>query len=729
MAGVVGYDELRLRIDWGEGRMLRVLATVEQAEASGTFTLPFNELQLENFVLRAGRSRGRRGDSGSALADAKRFGGELFQAVFSGQVRDLYHDALTRAEGAGRGLRVTLCLSGAAELMDVPWEYLYDAPNFLAASAFTPVVRYLDLPRASRVLRVEPPINILAMVSSPAELEALDVPRERDNLERALADLLEQGAVMLHWLERPTLTALLSELQSGECHVLHYIGHGYYDAGSERGVLILEDDNGRSRDVDGDELGQILHDHRSLRLAVLNACEGARTGRNDPFAGVAESLVRRDIPAVVAMQFEITDEAAILFAGGFYRAVAAGLPVDAALARGRLAIFAGRRDGIEWGTPVLFMRVADGRIFDLPEAPAAASGTTTPESPGALIPPAAVTATNLPATTAIRAAPDTAATAHFETGSRNRASPQRAPRRLLMLIGAALVPFAGVGGAAILTSGAPASSPFGNYASKLCDLVAEQTTASVGEEQMFDSHMRVASDWQQAGQAIEGQVNGMIDDLNKARPDLGAIETSSVTAAEITAAQQATTAVGTSLDALHGYVANLAGVHDGANLVTAVKTYDANSEPQVATEQAILDAKVMLLRPGCSLPTVPNPKPVVLEWGVSRNGAATGPGATTGGNDASRSDPNGPSYTSLIPAAPQPIRPPTRPFLTLSHLPPPYGGPTTPTTSGSGVTPGSGTTTTQPGSNTTTTSGPGSNTNTTTTKPSVLAPNGGPKTP
>ena len=64
------------------------------------------------------------------------------------------------------------------------------------------------------------------------------------------------------------------------------------------------------------------------------------------------------------MQFEISDEAAIVFAGGFYEPFAAGSPVDASLAAARLAMLAERSDDIEWGTPVLFMRVADGRIFD-----------------------------------------------------------------------------------------------------------------------------------------------------------------------------------------------------------------------------------------------------------------------------------------------------------------------------------------------------------------------------
>ena len=336
--------------------------------------LPFNELELENFILKVSRPRGRRRIDSSAIADARSFGGRLFAALFQGAIHDLYRDAVSHARGEDRGVRITLCLSGSPELIDVPWEYLFDEPDFLAVSAFTPVVRYLDLPRAHRPLLVEPPLRLLGIVSSPADFERLDVERERDNLQRALSSLTGTGAVELHWLERPTLGGLLKALQADTFHALHYIGHGSYDRDSERGVLLFEDDSGWARPVSGDKLGMVLHDFSSLRLAVLNACEGARTARSDPFAGVAGALVQRDIPAVVAMQFEISDEAAIVFAGGFYEPLAAGAPVDASLAAARLAMLAERSDDIEWGTPVLFMRVPDGRIFDLGDddhAPAA----------------------------------------------------------------------------------------------------------------------------------------------------------------------------------------------------------------------------------------------------------------------------------------------------------------------------------------------------------------------
>jgi hypothetical protein len=85
------------------------------------------------------------------------------------------------------------------------------------------------------------------------------------------------------------------------------------------------------------------------------------------------------------MQFEITDRAAVVFGGEFYAALADGYPVDSALAEARKAIFADQND-VEWGTPVLFMRVADGRIFDV----AASETPVLPETTPVVPPPPAV---------------------------------------------------------------------------------------------------------------------------------------------------------------------------------------------------------------------------------------------------------------------------------------------------------------------------------------------------
>jgi hypothetical protein len=112
------------------------------------------------------------------------------------------------------------------------------------------------------------------------------------------------------------------------------------------------------------DLALLLDDHFFLRLAFLNSCEGARGSPRDAFSSTAATLVRSGIPAVVAMQYEITDKAAIEFSRSFYEALADGLPVDAVVAEARTAIKMG--SALEWGTPVLYMRSEDGLIFDIP---------------------------------------------------------------------------------------------------------------------------------------------------------------------------------------------------------------------------------------------------------------------------------------------------------------------------------------------------------------------------
>jgi hypothetical protein len=63
------------------------------------------------------------------------------------------------------------------------------------------------------------------------------------------------------------------------------------------------------------------------------------------------------------MQFPISDDAAITFGGGLYRALAEGDPVDAAVAEGRVAITLEHEESLEWATPVLFSRLASGMIL------------------------------------------------------------------------------------------------------------------------------------------------------------------------------------------------------------------------------------------------------------------------------------------------------------------------------------------------------------------------------
>ena len=351
------------------GLRARVLGS-PAGEAAMDFSLPFNADKLENFVLRLGRTRRsvRRAES-SELQAAKTFGAALFAAVFSGEIGACFARSAEEAHKRGAGLRIRLRVM-AAEAVDVPWEYLYNPAmnRFLALSIHTPLVRYIDLPERVRPVKVTSPLRALVMISSPRDYPALDVESEWKKLTGSLAHLIEKGLVAIDRLDEATLSALQRRLRTSRYNIFHFIGHGEFDVDSQEGVLILEGPNQRGHRVGSQYLGMLLHDHNPLRLAILNACEGARTSRVDPFAGSAQTLVQQGIPAVIAMQFEIADDVAGTFAHEFYGAVADGYPIDAAVTEARKAIFAGGRD-VEWGTPVLYLRAPDGQIFTMQASP------------------------------------------------------------------------------------------------------------------------------------------------------------------------------------------------------------------------------------------------------------------------------------------------------------------------------------------------------------------------
>lgn len=355
------------------GTGYRVLVDSPAGQATLNFSSPFSEAELENLLLEIGQTPVRVRGSGSPekMQAAQDFGGRLFDAVFAGEVLVCFRSSENEAKAQNHRLRIRLRLSEVPELAALPWEYLYykNLGYFLALSRDTSFVRYLDVSQPISPLRVRPPLKVLAMISSPVDYPRLDVEREWYSLQQALTPLLQQGSVALERLDDATTDMLDKRLAIGAHHVLHFIGHGELGEEDQESALILKDMNGKGMPVSGRKLGMLLRSHSdSLRLAVLNACEGGRGGHKDLFTGPAQSLIQQGIPAVIAMQSEITDEAAIRLTQVFYKSLAEGQPVDAALAKARKKIFAGN-DDIEWGTPVLYMRSPDGRIFDVEQKP------------------------------------------------------------------------------------------------------------------------------------------------------------------------------------------------------------------------------------------------------------------------------------------------------------------------------------------------------------------------
>ncbi|MCA9873496.1 MAG: CHAT domain-containing protein [Anaerolineales bacterium] len=293
------------------------------------------------------------------------FGGSLFDALINDNLKSLYDQSRYIVRQRGQGLRLKLRIHSSL-LTAVPWELLYDPrfDEFLCTSRQVSVARYVALPRPAQLMATKPPLNVLGVVAAPSNLPPLDVAFEKQQVEAALRPLVDQGLASLTWLETANRRVLLRAMNRGPWHVFHYVGHSGFDAAADEGYLSLLGDDGREEQLSADKLAMLLADHGTLRLVVLNSCMGARIGQ-DIYAGLATTLVRRGIPAVIGMQYDISDEAALTLAQTFYETLAENLPIETALAEARKAISLAVDESAEWGTPVFYTHAPDSVLFDV----------------------------------------------------------------------------------------------------------------------------------------------------------------------------------------------------------------------------------------------------------------------------------------------------------------------------------------------------------------------------
>ncbi len=365
------YADFDLKVERTDATTCRVLVLDSPAgQDSARVRLPFPLEEAGQVMIDLGQQVSRGGAvPRPGRASPVATGEALFRAIFAGVVGQLFFESLGAVRSQRQGLRIKIHVDPEAspELAALPWEYLYNHRRraFISLNRLTPIIRYLDVQAPTDRPRIQPPLRVLVAIASPLDQPPLDVPGERRLIEQAWGGC---AGVTVEFLEQATPPALQARLWDWQPHALHFTGHGTFDDGTGAGALLFTDEQGGSRPVTGSQLAMLLSNAPSVRLAYLNACQSAELSRSrnlDPFSGVAAALVLAGLPAVVAMQFPISDRSALAFANGFYPRLAAGEAVDVAVAAGRETVCLQTPDSPEWGTPVLFMRIPDGHLFDM----------------------------------------------------------------------------------------------------------------------------------------------------------------------------------------------------------------------------------------------------------------------------------------------------------------------------------------------------------------------------
>jgi WD40 repeat protein len=290
-------------------------------------------------------------------------GQALFEAVFDASSEALFLSSRNEVERAGGRLRIVLRLH-PPELAVLPWELLFSDHYGGYLCRRSQMVRYVDAPEPVRPLTVTGPLRVLGMTALPGDLAALDADTEQRRLEQLMAPLQERGLITVDWVPGQSWEAAQDALYAG-CQVFHFIGHGGFDPDRGEGVIAFADERGRRQLVRASSLAELLSvANPTPRLVVLNSCQTGAGTDTDVFSSTAATLVRT-VPAVTAMQFAVTDDAAAVFSRAFYQALVHNRGVDEAVRAGRIALTGWNPDTLEWVTPVLYLRSRDSQLFDL----------------------------------------------------------------------------------------------------------------------------------------------------------------------------------------------------------------------------------------------------------------------------------------------------------------------------------------------------------------------------
>ncbi len=305
------------------------------------------------------------------ISDPKEYGLMLSESFFVAEMDKAFAEARASAAAAGAPLRVRLLADASApEINTLYWEALRDpkdqSPLFTGENIL--LSRYLASSDLRPVkLRPQGTLKALAAASNPSDLAdyklaPVDVAGELERAKQALGAIpvTEIGSA-----EPCTINILLEKLRAG-CDILYLAAHGTIAESGPR--VWLQKEDGSAAITSAEEIVTRIRELQTPpRLVVLASCQSAGDGKPNKDTGrvlqaFGPRLAQAGIPAVIAMQGNISMDSVKKFLPVFFSELQTDGQIDRALAVARGTI----RDAHDFWMPVLFMRLRSGKIWYVP---------------------------------------------------------------------------------------------------------------------------------------------------------------------------------------------------------------------------------------------------------------------------------------------------------------------------------------------------------------------------
>ena len=289
-------------------------------------------------------------------------GTHLWRLILDNDVGRQLKEKIPREGQQPLKLSIEFAPQANEKLKGLPWEFLYEPQNewYLATKTELLLTRYVTTDREPATVAQageKEKLRALLIAALP-DKEKFAIHRERLNkLRTALSDLpnLDVPKPIEAW----NAETIYQKLAEQPYHIVHVVG---ICKGTPGHPQIYLGDGGDGYEDPGQFVETLTANPKRPRLVILQLCDFADCDATENFERMAPDLIKRRVPAVLALQYAASADQAdadnIGLGKRFYQSLVDGERIGAAVQASRKRLLQDRRDR-RFGTPVLYLQQED----------------------------------------------------------------------------------------------------------------------------------------------------------------------------------------------------------------------------------------------------------------------------------------------------------------------------------------------------------------------------------